>query len=150
MDALVALDEEIDALRASAAGREATRAMGTRLLKTWQQIRPCSIVETALAARGRYTLPVAFAIVCAGSKLELPDTLEAYCYTRLAATVSAAMRLMPVGQHEAHKLLADVLGGVTACAEAIMSGCAPSRSFMPMMDIASMSQQYVHSRLFRS
>jgi urease accessory protein len=150
MDAIGRIDDEMDSLRASAAGRQAARAMGTRLLKTWQHIRPSSTVALALAARKRYTFPVAFAIVCAASTIELHEALEGYCYARLAATVSAAMRLMPVGQHEAHALLAGVLGRVPACVDAVMNSDAPPRSFMPLMDIETMSHRFVHSRLFRS
>jgi urease accessory protein len=150
MNALAAVDEEIDAMRPSAAGREATRAMGTRLLKTWQQIRPSSVVDAALASRSRCTFPVAFATVCAASGVELRDSIEAYAYTRLASTISAAMRLMPIGQHEAHRLLALLLRRVPACAEAVVGSDASPHSFMPMMDIGIMNHRYVHSRLFRS
>jgi urease accessory protein len=148
--AVASIDSEIDAMRPSSAGREATRAMGTRLLKTWQRIRPTEIVRAALDARPRYTFPVAFAVVCAASDVKLVEALEAYCYTRLAATVSAAMRLMAIGQHEAHGLLAEVLRAVPACVDRITQDEAPPRCFTPMMDIAAMSHQYVHSRLFRS
>lgn len=148
--ALAGLDSEVDAMRPSSAGREATRAMGTRLLKTWQRIRPTEVVGSALEARGRYTFPVAFGLVCAASDVTLVEAVEAYCYTRLAATVSAAMRLMAIGQHEAHGLLADVLRAVPACVDRITQDGDPPRCFTPMMDIANMSHQYVHSRLFRS
>jgi urease accessory protein len=148
--ALERLDSEIDAMRPSSAGREATRTMGTRLLKTWQQIRPTAVVRAALECRARYTFPVAFGLVCAASDVGLVEAVEAYCYTRLAATVSAAMRLMAIGQHEAHGLLAEVLRAVPACVDRIIQDGAPPRCFTPMMDIANMSHQYVHSRLFRS
>ena len=148
--ALARLDDEVDAMRPSAAGRAATRTMGTRLLKTWQHIRPSDDVKAASDARSRCTLPVAFGIVCAASGVGVQDALEAYCYTRLAATVSAAMRLMSIGQHEAHGLLSAVLRDVPACAATIAASSAPPRSFTPLMDIAAMSHQYVHSRLFRS
>jgi len=76
--------------------------------------------------------------------------LEALAYTRLAGTVSAAMRLAPVGQRDAHALLARALDRVPAVVRAIgVRGAAPE-SFMPAADIAAMSQQYLHSRLFRS
>lgn len=148
--ALARIDAEVDAMRSSAAGREATRTMGTRLLRTWQQIRPSTIIEAALAARPRYTFPVAFAVVCASSGIERTEAIEAYCYTRLAATVSAAMRLMKIGQHESHALLANMLGRVPACVENVLNDAGPPQAFMPMMDIATMSHQFVHSRLFRS
>jgi urease accessory protein len=150
LQALGNLDDEVDAMRPSAAGRAATRTMGTRLMKTWQQIRPSDAVGSALAARPRYTFPVAFGIVCCSSGIGTPDAMEGYCYSRLAASVSAAMRLMPLGQHEAHGLLADVLGAVPGMVGQMAAVPASPRSFAPMMDIAAMSHQYVHSRLFRS
>ena len=148
--ALAVIDAEMDALRGSASGRSASRAMGTRLLGTWQHIRPSALVQAAIEARARYTFPVAFGVVCAASGASVEDALESYCYARLAATVSAAMRLMSIGQHEAHALLAEVLGAVPARVSRILSAGEPSRSFAPVMEIAAMSHQYVHSRLFRS
>ena len=150
MAALGKVDAEVDAMRTSSAARDATRTMGTRLLKTWQQIRPTESVRVALESRPRYTFPTAFAVVCAASEIELPEAVEAYCYTRLAATVSAAMRLMAIGQHEEHGLLAEILRAVPECVDRIVQSDEPPRCFTPMMDIAAMSHQYQHSRLFRS
>src|SRR5207248_8518716 len=121
---LDALDEELTALRPSSAGRKSSSAMGQRLLTTWSALygahrRPCPerpvdspALESSLRA-GR-TLPVAFAIVCAGRDIERRDAVEAYAYTRLAATVSAAMRLMALGQTSAHALLARALDRIPA------------------------------------
>ena len=148
--ALSVLDDEMHALRGSASGREASRAMGTRLLSTWQRLRPSDLVQSAIDARARYTFPVAFGVVCAAVGATLEETLEAYCYTRLATVISAAMRLMSIGQQEAHGLLTDVLRNVPASVARIESRVEPPRSFAPVMEMASMSQQYVHSRLFRS
>jgi len=93
---------------------------------------------------------VAFGIVCSATGIDERSTVEGFIYTRLAATVSAAMRLMPVGQHEAHAALADALARVPSIARAILDDCPEPTQFTPMLDIAAMSQQYVHSRLFRS
>jgi len=71
-------------------------------------------------------------------------------YTRLAAATSAAMRLLPIGQHEAHRLLAEMLESVPAAVDRILERGGRPAGFMPAMDLAVMSQQYVHSRLFRS
>jgi urease accessory protein UreF len=86
--------------------------------------------------------------LCAGA--DVPSSIEAFAYTRLAATVSAAMRLMPVGQNDAHALLSRALDRVPAVACSIIDRDAAIESFAPAMDIAAMNHQYVHSRLFRS
>jgi urease accessory protein len=159
--ALETLDEELTALRPSSAARRSSRAMGARLLTTWSALHP----DPRLAAlRSRVcperalvpsrvegpALPIAFAAVCARIGVERRDAVEAFAYTRLAATISAAMRLMPIGQSDAHALLARTLDRVPAVAAAIAARDARIESFAPALDIAAMTQQYVHSRLFRS
>jgi urease accessory protein len=96
------------------------------------------------------SLSVAFAAACACSDTDRRASLEAFAYTRLAATVSAAMRLMPIGQTEAHSVLARSLERVPSVADRIVARDGRLESFTPALDIALMSQQYLHSRLFRS
>lgn len=148
--ALAILDEELHAMRPAAAGREASRTTGTRLLRTFAHIRPSDRLHDIHGQLQQATFPVAFGVVCATSDVPLQAALESFMYTRLASAVSAAMRLMPLGQHEAHALLAEVLAGVPARASNIASETAPPRAFTPLVDVAAMGHQYLHSRLFRS
>jgi urease accessory protein UreF len=60
------------------------------------------------------------------------------------------MRLMPIGQTDAHRLLARTLGRVPAVVDGIIERDGRVESFAPALDIAAMTQQYLHSRLFRS
>jgi len=126
--------------------------MGTRLLRTWQALHPSVEFErfSIDAPAGEATLPVAFGIVSAASLVPLRSALGGYHYTRLAATVSAAMRLMAIGQQEAHTVLAGVLDRVPASVEAIVARDEAPSAFAPALDVAAMGHQYVHSRLFRS
>jgi urease accessory protein len=152
--ALATLDREVAALRPSSAARLSSRAMGGRLLKTWQRLHPdtrlAQLVELSEGGRIGPALPVAFAVACAASGVTLKDALGACAYTRLAATVSAAMRLVSIGQHEAHGLLSAALAGVPPIVENVLAREAPPSSFTPAFDIAQMTQPYVRSRLFRS
>ena len=77
------------------------------------------------------------------------DTGTAFAYTRLASTTSAALRLMQIGQTDAHALLARTLERVPAVVEDMTTRDRPE-SFTPVMDLSAMTQQYLHSRLFRS
>jgi urease accessory protein len=149
LEILQQLDAELHAMRPSAAGREASRAMGGRLLKTWRQIRP-QIELGLLAGAPPTALPIAFAVVSCASRVDARDALAGFMYTRLAATVSAAMRLMPIGQHDAHARLPGLLARVPEAVEAILRENEVPRSFAPAMDLAAMRQQYGESRLFRS
>ena len=153
-DAIATLDAEVTALRPSATARRASRAMGLRLAATWQTLYPdaalARLVVRARDARRGPALPVAFAAVCASSGIDRRTSVEAFAYTRLAATMSSAMRLMPIGQTDAHRLLAATLARVPRAVDAMLARGARAESFAPAMDIAAMSQQYLHSRLFRS
>ncbi len=144
------VDAELHALRPSSTGREASRAMGTRLLRTWQDIRPHPRLAALLSRGHGCTLPVAFGAVAFAAAVPERDAIQGYAYTRLASIISSAMRLMPLGQREGHRLLARLLEHVPQMAAHVLDEDEPLQSFTPSMDIAAMSQQYVHSRLFRS
>src|SRR5262249_38243246 len=138
--------------RPSSSSRDAARAMGTRLLKTWTGARPDPDVSAYLDRRGSrgVTLPVAFGIACGSAGVAPAPAVEAFLYTRLAGSISAALRLMKIGQSEAQRVLAEVLKQVPAGAAAILASNFRPAVFAPALDIAAMSQQYQHSRLFRS
>jgi urease accessory protein len=119
---------------------------------SWQRIRPSERFDRFVAAHGdaRLTLPVAFGGVCAIEGIDRRTALDGFFYTRLAGVISAAMRLMPLGQGEAHALLADALGRVPASIEGVLTAAARPMTFAPALDIAAMRHQFVGSRLFRS
>jgi len=152
--ALELLDDELTALRPSSGARRSTRAMGARLLTTWQALSPdprlADLVTRAHGGRLAPVLPIAFAVVCACAGVDRRRAVDAFAYTRLAATISAAMRLIPVGQSDAHALLARTLDRVPAVVDRIIERDAAVESFAPALDIEMMRQQHLHSRLFRS
>jgi urease accessory protein len=151
---LATIDEEIIALRPAASARGATRAMGLRLVRLWHTLHPDPRLERLLTlARSGIlapALPVGFAAACASGGSDRRTAVEAFGYTRVAATVSAAMRLMPLGQTAAHVLLAHTLDRLPRVVDGIVRRDTAAESFMPSMDIAAMTHQYLHSRLFRS
>ena len=151
--ALCELDDELTAMRPSSAIRRSSRAMGLRLVTTWSALYPDRRLERLLdLARARRlgpALPVAFGCACASAGVTVRDAGAAFAYTRLASTTSAALRLMKIGQTDAHAQLASALEHVPMVVEA-MTTRARLESFAPAMDVAAMTQQYLHSRLFRS
>ena len=147
------LDEELTAMRPASALRRSSRAMGLRLVTTWGALYPDRRLEHVLdLARGRWlgpTLPIAFGCVCASAGVRMCVAGAAFAYTRLASATSAALRLMRIGQTDAHAQLAKALGRVPLVIEAMATRARPE-SFTPAMDVSAMTQQYLHSRLFRS
>lgn len=152
-EALCELDEEITAMRPSSATRHSSRAMGLRLVTTWAALYPDRrldrLLDLARVPSPGPALPVAFGCACASAGVAIRDAGAAFAYTRLASTISAALRLMRIGQTEAHALLANTLGRVPAVVDAMTTRSRPE-SFTPAMDVSAMTQQYLHSRLFRS
>jgi urease accessory protein len=152
-EAVCELDEEITAMRASAATRRSSRAMGLRLVTTWSALYPDRRIDHLLdlARRQRLgpALPIAFGCACASAGVGTRDAGAAFAYTRLASTTSTALRLMRIGQTDAHARLAETLQRVPAVVDAMMTRARPE-SFAPAMDVSAMTQQYLHSRLFRS
>jgi urease accessory protein len=150
VEVLLLVDIEVHAIRPSSTARAASRAMGTRLLRTWGAIHQEAGLPVLPAARSQLTLPVAFGAVAAAAGVANRDALCGFMYTRLASTLSAAMRLMPLGQLDGHRRLAGALDRVPDVADRILHDDPPIMSFAPCLDLAAMRQQYVHSRLFRS
>ncbi len=146
------LDDELYALRPSSTAREAGRGVGTRLLKTWRHVYPAGAdgATRLLADAPGWTLPVAFAVAAASTGADVRTAVDAFLYTRLAATTSAAMRLMRLGQLEAHALLAESLARVPQVTDRLIAADGRPAAFTPLMDLATMQQQYVTTRLFRS
>lgn len=100
---------------------------------------------------GRVAYPVAVGIAAAAHGLPLPATLAAYLNAVAANLVSAAVRLVPLGQTDGNRALA----AATATARAI----APRALEVPLeriggaalrSDIASMRHETQYTRLFRS
>jgi urease accessory protein len=147
------LDAEVHALRPSSGARRASRAVGLRLAATWQRLYPHDgmheLVTGAQSGAFGPSLPIAFGCACASVGVDRCDAAAAFAYTRLASTISAAMRVMPIGQTDAHAQLAGVLRRIPAIIDE-MADRTEIESFAPAMDIALMNQPYLHSRLFRT
>ena len=97
-NALCELDVELTAIRPSSAARRSSRAMGLRLVTTWSTLYPDQRLDHVLdlARRQRLgpALPIAFGCAGASAGVDMRDTGTAFAYTRLASTISAALRLM--------------------------------------------------------
>jgi urease accessory protein len=149
-EAIRRLDAEVHALRPSSAARQASRSMGGRLIKMWERLYPDPRIDPLVQRGAALTLPVAFGVACASAGIADRTALEGFSYTRCAAVVSSAMRLLPLGQHDAHRMLAAALARVPALVDAILTRRPLPQAFTPALDLVSMKHRFVHSRLFQS
>lgn len=99
----------------------------------------------------RAPYPVAVASVCAGHGIDCELALAAYLHAFVANQVSAAIRLVPLGQSDGLAVLARLEPLVLdTAARAAQSSLDDLGSATMMADIAAMNHETQHSRLFRS
>lgn len=150
--ALVEVAELAAALAPSKERRLETLKQGDAFLLAARGAWPCAALDRVDVIWKRETaFPVALAVVSAGHGIPLQPTLEAFLVAFATNLVSAAVRLVPLGQTDATKIIARLAPlAREVAARAVDStldevGGAAFRS-----DIASMRHETQHTRLFRS
>ena len=130
---------------------EAT-AQGRAFVETTRATWPCAALERLASAwDGPVAYPVAVAVACAGHGIALGSGLNAYLQAVTANLVSAGVRLIPLGQTDGQRVLAQLARFVTATAErAITTPLEDVGSASFRADIASMRHETQYTRLFRS
>jgi urease accessory protein len=111
------------------------------------------ILDAFAARRGERPVPLCIAIGVAAQahELDLPMVMLAYLHAFAANLVSAAVRLIPLGQTDGQRslqALMSVVEGVVPCALACdLEDCGTAAT---MVDISSMMHETQYTRLFRS
>ena len=129
-----------------------TTAQGRAFFDTTRTAWPCVALDRLVSVwGGPVAYPVAVAVASAGHGIELDPALGAYLHAVSANLVSAGVRLVPLGQTDGQRVLAQlapVVAGATerACAIPLDEvGSAAIRA-----DLASMRHETQYTRLFRS
>ncbi|HUE46235.1 MAG TPA: urease accessory protein UreF [Aestuariivirgaceae bacterium] len=144
---LAAAAELGEALAPSAERLAETMEQGTAFLRgagAWAAVH-----VPGLPHRAPY--PVAVAAVCAAHGIGCELALAAYLHAFVANQVSAAIRLVPLGQSDGLAVLARLEPLVLdTAARAAQSSLDDLGSATMTADIAAMTHETQHSRLFRS
>ncbi len=150
LDTLCRVDEELTAIRPAAEVRAASTGVGKRVLGLYSAIydEPATWKHVVLP---QTNAAAAYAVVLFQCGLNERDGALAFGYNRLAGIVSAALRLISVGQQQGQTLLTKHLNLLPQAVDRILQRKdEPLRSFNPLLDIEQMNHRYVYSRLFRS
>lgn len=100
---------------------------------------------------GPYAYPVAVGCAAAGHGLAMEGTVHAYLHAFAANLISAAVRLVPLGQTQGQHIMAALEGSVAGAAEqALATDVEDAASTTLTVDICSMRHETQHTRLFRS
>ena len=148
------VDRELDALKIGRDSRLASRQMGRQVIKvSAEQIYDNRLLRDFRAAieEGRTPghFPVSIGMTLAACGWSRQDTVAAYLYQTAQGFVSAAMKLLPVGQQEGQHLLSrwePLIADISRTAK-------PQErliSWSPVQDIYTMRHARLESRLFRS
>ncbi len=100
---------------------------------------------------GPHAYPVVVGCAAAGHGVELEDTAVGYLHAIAANLVSAAVRLVPLGQTDGQRITAALEPVVGATARrALETELDEMGSAALLVDICSMNHEIQHTRLFRS
>jgi urease accessory protein len=95
--------------------------------------------------------PVAVAVACAAHDIPLETGLHGYFHAFAANLVSAAVRLVPLGQTDGQRSIAALAGAVAqAERQAFEIPLDDIGSSAPLLDLSSMRHETQYTRLFRS
>jgi urease accessory protein len=125
---------------------------GAAFLAASRSAWPDPKLETLMKLRNgeAVAMPLAVGVAAAG---QVPQALivSAYLQSFAANLVSAAVRLIPLGQTDGQKAIADLAPFVAAvAAESLETGLDDLGTAAPMVDWTSMFHETQHTRLFRS
>lgn len=129
-----------------------TTAQGNAFVEATSRAWPCAALDRLKAVwNGPVAYPIAVAVASAGHAIPLSTALSAFLQTLAANWISAAVRLIPLGQSDGLRALAALEPPLSAAAARALEtalddmGAAAFRA-----DLASIHHETQYSRLFRS
>lgn len=126
-------------------------AQGRAFLLTTRAAWPHPLLDEIALSRDGMALPVAAAAAAAAHRLPLKATLWAYLHAFASNIVSAGLRLLPLGQTEAQRLIARLEEPVAAAvAAALAMPLDDTGTAAPLIEIGAMRHETQQTRLFRS
>jgi len=153
LDMAIAADRELDAMKLGKEGRLASRQMGRQMIKAGDDGTAPTVVSRFAGAvaddRTPGHLPVCVGVLLGGRGWGAQETVAAFLYQSATGLLSAGLRLLPIGQHEAQRLLTTWLPVI----EAVSRQASIARSMAsaaPLQDIYGMRHGGLEWRLFRS
>ncbi|MEW6247880.1 MAG: urease accessory UreF family protein [Nitrospirota bacterium] len=154
LEAALKVDRELDAMKIGRESRMASRQMGRQVIRVAaDQFREHRLLEEFRTAieedRTPGHLPVSIGLALAACGWTRTDTIAAYLYQTAVGFVSAAMKLLPVGQREGQRLLESWALLLTELSRQVQ-GRSVLMSWSPVQDIYAMRHSRLESRLFRS
>jgi urease accessory protein len=152
---LLEIAELAAALRATAEFALETSQQGAACLATlrdvWRDPAIDTLSEGLRRRRIQPVLPIVIAVGSAAEGVPLGAALRAFLYALVSNLVTAGVRLIPLGQTDGQRALAELEDAVLEASDrALTAGIDDLGSAALMVDFASMLHETQYTRLFRS
>lgn len=150
---ILQLEEMSCAVKVTKESREATLRMGKAFLRIMADILDDEEVSglRKLCGPKGISYPVAYGLICSRLGLELPASVEAFVFSTVNGLVQSAVKLIPLGNTQAQKILLDIQPAMEqAAADSLELPFAEISNFSPGLDIASIIHETLPVRLYMS
>jgi urease accessory protein len=150
---LAELTEQVEAMRMTRESREASHRTGKALLRIAAGMldrKDLTDYYEGVAASGT-SYPVSFGLLSALLDVPLEEALSAFFFSSVNAMAQSAVKLIPLGNGEAQKLIFDTQGTVGDAVETALAVPMDEMfSFCPAFDLASIRHEELPTRLYMS
>lgn len=149
------LDEVLTALKLTRETREASIKIGRAFLRTvsstfgWERTAQYRRAMTEGRCAGHYA--IAFGVAAAEADISAMEALLAFLHSSLYGILGVGVRIIPLGQLDAQRVLAESWPQIVDCAKLAL-GLALEDLSVPaaFLDVASMQHERLYSRLCMS
>jgi urease accessory protein len=155
VDACLALDHRLDAMKPVPELRAASCQMGRQTLRVVSACADHPVIASLARAVEAGDAPghhgVAFGATLGATGVEAEAAATAYLYATCAMLVGAGLRLLPLGQTEGQRVLTILRPRIVRLASAAASADVDDVwSFSPGLELAAIRHAGLDARLFRS
>ncbi|AKK10586.1 urease accessory protein UreF [Corynebacterium uterequi] len=152
---VVELDHELTAAAVPQQVRDASAAMGKRLLTICRQNYPSAALDSygsAVDAGAAFAHPALVWALCARDVgLTADAAMTHHLYATAITLTQNAVRAVPLGQNAGQRILRDAHGWVDAAVDAALSLDAADLGLVaPGLELAQLRHARLHSRMFMS
>jgi urease accessory protein len=128
-----------------------SEAQGQAFLATTRAAWPHPLLHALAEAAETVALPVAVGAATGAAAIPLALSVRAYLQSLAGNLVSAGLRLIPLGQTDGQRVIADLAPAVAATGERVLiAALEEAGSAAPLIDWCSMRHETQYTRLFRS
>jgi urease accessory protein len=152
---LLDLDAECTAVKLPREMREASKKLGMRLMKIFEQLSSSNMgcryreAVTSLQATGHYC--IAFGIYADGLNITKADALTGFYYNAAVGMVTNSVKLIPLGQQDGQQLLFSLHPLIK---QLVQNSLNPDIDLIGLcctgFDISCMQHEQLYSRLYMS